>query len=298
MRDIGGFVVALAVSLVAAPSTAQIVIDPHLPLPFDAPEAWAAKYFTSVSMMTGLGVAAESTPGSLELGFEGGYVPSLSEDERRVGFGGSKVEDLNKTSAFGRLRLAVGLPGDLTLTVGWVPPVEVGGVESSIVSLALGRPILVRDRVRLGLRFVAQDGKIEGDFTCSADQVSGREPNPFECAAASSDELTPRYAGLEFGAAFPSPSGRVEPYLTAGVQYLDLEFQVDARYRGFADRTRHTMGGWTWSAAAGLAAQLGERASFAAEAFYTPLDVVRPPRSDDENDALFNARVVLRVKVR
>lgn len=290
-------VFALALALVLAPpATAQPVVDPHLPLPFDAPEAWAAKYFTAVSSMSALGVADETLPGALTLAFEGGWVPSLDERERTVGFGGTKEEDLNKTSVFGRLRLDVGLPGDLTLTVGWVPPLEVGGAEPNVLTLSLARPLVRTEGFRLALRLTAQDGKIEGDFTCSAEQAAGDEPSFFDCEAASSDELTPRYAGLEIAAAFPR--GRVEPYVAVEARYMDLEFQVDARYNGFIDRTRHTMDGWTWSAAAGLALPLGEKLSAAAEVFYTPLDVVRPPRTDSENDALLNARGLLRWRLR
>lgn len=148
-------------ALFATPALAQPVPpDPILlggvdRLDFDRPEAWALKYFTSVSLMTGLGTPVARRPGSIGVALEGGVVPNLGEEKRRVGFIGSKVEDLNRTSFFGRLRVDVGLPGRLTLTLGVTPPLELGGVTPELFNLALARPVLDTRAWRLGLRLHA-----------------------------------------------------------------------------------------------------------------------------------------------
>ena len=58
-------------------------------------EAWAMRWFAAVATPTMFGVAGETEPWSFALALEGGSIPSLSEEERRVGFSGTKVEDLN-----------------------------------------------------------------------------------------------------------------------------------------------------------------------------------------------------------
>ena len=83
------------------------------------PEAWAMKYFNSVSLLTGLGPPRVREPWSFEIGLELDTIPRLDEDQRRVGFGGAKVEDLNRLPAFFRPRLTIGLPAKWSLDVAY-----------------------------------------------------------------------------------------------------------------------------------------------------------------------------------
>ena len=102
----------------------------------------------------------------------------------RVGFGGLKEEDLNKTPLFVRPRLTVGLPADFSLTVAYVPPVRAFGVKSNLLAVALDRPLWRGERWTLGGRLYGQLGTAEGSFTCTAeDAAAGDDPrrNPFGC---------------------------------------------------------------------------------------------------------------------
>jgi len=276
---------------------AQFVFDPVLELDFDRPEAWAQKYFTSVSLVTGFGAPRALPTWSVELGLEGGWVPSLSEEQQTVGFNGTKTEDLDKTGVFGRLRVTLGLPARFSLEAAYTPPVDLNGARPNLFALALARPVLESRRVRLGLRLYGQTGNVEGDFTCPADVVAaGDDPllNPFGCVAASEDSQEMRYVGLEISNAFPLPGSRWEPYVAATVNHFDTEFRVNAEYSGVIDRTLQKTDGETWSLAAGANVRLARRWSLAAELFYTPLDVLRRPATIRENDPLFNARLLLR----
>jgi opacity protein-like surface antigen len=297
-----GLVLAAALSALSAAAWAQPVFAPREDLHFDRPEAWAMKYFTSVTLLTGLGVPRSLPAGAIEIGLEGGWVPGLSEEERRVGFYGTKVEDLNKTSIFGRPRLTVGLPASFSVTVAWAPPGKVGGVEPNLVSLALARPIWEGEVARLGLRLHAQDGSIQGDITCPEEAVAaGDDPiaNPFNCQETSEDETTLRYAGLEGGAAFALGGGdRLEGHVAASVNRLDTEFQVDALYAGFRDRTLQLTEGTTWSLAAGLSYAPSDRTRLAVEAFWTPLDIVRTEGARTTREDLFNLRALLSFRAR
>jgi len=123
----------------ASPLSAQVIDDVE-ELDWDRPEAWAMKYFTSVSLLTGLGPPTAREPWSFAVGLELDTIPHLDEDQRRVGFGGAKVEDLNRLPVFFRPRLTIGLPAKISLDVAWVPPVEVEGVKSNLFAVALERP--------------------------------------------------------------------------------------------------------------------------------------------------------------
>ncbi len=293
-----GLVATAAWCLLArGPAAAQIPLDRERDLSFDAPESWAMKYFASVSLFTGLGAPKDVEPGSVSIGLEGGHVPQLSESERRVGFDGTKVEDLNKTEVFGRPRVLVGLPAGWSLEASWLPPVEMFGVEPELYGLSVGRPVWRGAAARVGLRLALQYATFEGDLTCSSDELGG--PNPFQCEAPSRDLLTARSGSLEASAAWPlGAEGRLEPFLTVIGSHLNLDFQVDALYAGIHDTTRLHTDGETLAAAAGLAYRAAEEWQLVAELFWTPLDVVRPPSTEARDEDLVNARAAVRYTVR
>jgi hypothetical protein len=282
----------LWLSALAGPAGAQ-----RTEVDFDSPEGWAMKYFAAVSVPTAFGAPRDVSPGGFELGLEYVQVPSLDVEQRRVGFGGAKVEDLNKVPYVIRPVARVGLGWKLALAATWVPPIEWNGAEPNIVSLAIERPVVEGESWRLGLRLYGQAGTVEGDFTCSRQTVeAGEDPvlNPFGCEAVSSDEFELATIGLEASASWLlGADGRWEPFAAVSYNTMDLEFQVDARYSGFVDRSHRATDGETFYLLAGLGYRLGERWRLAGEVFYAPLDVVRPPSTTSENDELVNARVQL-----
>jgi hypothetical protein len=292
----------LAALLAAGAAGAQIRLDGEEDLDFDRPEAWAMKWFSSLVVMTSLGGPPELQPGGWELAFEGGWVPHLSKEERTVGFIGNKEEDLNRTPVFGRIRLSAGLPARFTLTAGWVPPVEIDGATPHLLALSLGRPLYEGRSFRLDGSVTAQGGSFEGDFTCPEDAVrAGDDPvrNPFNCLEPSDDEMTVRAAGLELAGSWRlAGAPRWSPYASLAGHWFDNEFRVGARYGTIDDHTVLRSDGTTIAATAGLGYQAGERTRLAAELFYSPLDVVRDPGQGSENDALFNARVLLGYRLR
>jgi hypothetical protein len=283
----------------AAPAFPQILLDSTEDLAWNRPEAWAMKYFTAVSMMSDLGSSTELDRGAVSIAFEAGWVPSLSEEERRVGFIGSKVEDLNRTSVFGRLRTGYGLPAGWTITVGYVPPLEVEGVTPEIFTLALGRAVLTRASWTLSSRVTAQVGELAGDLTCPADIVGSSDPavNPDNCLEPSADEVTMDYTGIELTLARTADE-RWRPFLSASANHYDLELQVRARYSLFLDRVRQRADGWVYTLAAGARYQTAGNTSVAAEIFYAPLDVVRDVAHGSQNDPLLNARLLIEYRIR
>ncbi len=295
-------VLLAALAPVAAPARAQTEIASRESLRFDRPEAWAMTYFGSVALMTGFGDGSEPAPGALELGFEGAWVPSLSAEERTVGFIGTKEEDLNRTPVFGRVRLTAGLPGRFRVTAGLVPPVEVEGVTPRFYALGLEHPLVSGERWRLGLGLTAQTGTIDGDLTCSAaTAAAGEDParNPYRCREPSSDTMTVRSASLELSASRrPAAARGLEPYASLAAHHFDETFQVRARYGTIVDHSRLSAEGTTYSLSAGLGYRTAARIRLAGELFYTPLEVVRDDARGARNDALLNVRVLLEYRLR
>ncbi len=285
---------------VSAPARAQFVLRDHEDLAFDRPEAWAMAWFAAVTFPTTLAPPAVLEPGALEVSLEGGWVPTLSTEQRTVGFLGEKPEDLNRTSVFARPRLAVGLPGELTLTAGWAPPVTVNGVEPNLVSLAVGRPLWHGRQSTLAARLLGERGRLRGDLTCPADVAAlGASPgNPYGCEAPSRDTMRLRLLGVELQAGTTLTRWpRLAPYAAVAASRLHAELQVDAQ-RGFLDRTLLETDGTLWSGTLGLAIDSGGPLRLAAELFYTPLEVKGRAGHGRQSDGLLNARLLAAYRLR
>jgi hypothetical protein len=286
-------ILALALALAGVPALAQdFVLDVTEDLDFDDPESWAMKYFSSASLMTAVGPVRDRGAGELELELEGIAVPDLSREQRTVGFGGLKEEDLNRSPAFGRIRLGVGVGNRFSVTLGWMPPLEVDGVEADLWSLAVERPIFAGPRWSLGWRVFGQTGEARGDLTCTAAEAArppGSPGNAFGCREPSKDEVTLEHLGAELVAGL-ALGERWHLHFGAGAVEHDLEFQVDAYTFDFLDRTRLVTDGSTRTATLGATLRLGPKLALAAELFYSPLDRRRRRDQPFEDPAL--ARVI------
>jgi len=281
----------------AVPGRTQVIDDVE-EVDWDRPEAWAMKYFNSVSLLTGLGAPVARRTWSFEIGLELDTIPSLSEDQRRVGFNGAKVEDLNRLPVFFRPRVTIGLPAAFSLDVAWVPPVKLQGLTTNLFAIGLERPFYSAGPLVLGARIYGQIGTIKGDLTCTADEASyppGPPDNIWGCEAPSEDELTLNYAGLAFTGGYTVKKTTFHWGLAAN--YMDMEFQVNALTNGIEDRSLLLANGWTWSVNGGASWKLSTRFSIAGEIFYSPLSVARPPSTESENDPLINLRTMLRIRL-
>ena len=292
--------IAVAIGLPGARTMAQaepptVVLDQLDRMDFDRPESWALKYFAAVSMMTGMGPPRRMDLGAVEVGVEVGWIPTLSEDQRRVGFVGNKVEDLNRNSAYGRVRASFGLPNSFSVTVAYSPPIRINAVEGQLLNLAVARPVYDSRSWLLGLRLYAQRGDIAGDFTCPSDIAGMDDPsvNPEDCRRASNDQVQLDYIGLEFTAAPTLNADKWQPYLAVSANYMDLAFQVDALYSIFIDRTLLTTSGWTYAVAAGVEYRWTRKLGLVAELYYSPLGVMRDPAGTTSYDGLLNARFLM-----
>jgi hypothetical protein len=289
----------LAAALLAPLGTARAAqtITPVETIDFDRPESWAMKYFTSVTLMNGFGTPRPLLPGQLRPMLTGAWVPFVGDEQRFVGFNGTKQDDLNKLHAFGRLALTVGLPWWLQFTVGYVPPIQINGVKANLLSFSLARPFFVRPHFTVGLSLYGQVGAVDGDFTCSKAEVrAGNDPqkNPFGCIARSKDRLLTNYVGLELSASYRIDCLRgLEPYTSVAANFMDLDFHVRAEYSDIVDRTKMSTQGGTFSTASGLLYPITRRLDVAGEVFYTPLTVQRPGSRSTSVEGLVNVRAMV-----
>jgi hypothetical protein len=265
----------------------------------DRPEFWAMKLVGSELLMTPMDFPHGTEPGQIEFGLEAGWLPSLSAQQRLVGFSGTKEENLNRTPIFARPRVSLGLPRDVMLTVGYIPPARIGGIRPNVLTLAAGRPVISRHLWRLGLRAHGLIGNLKGDITCDRDTVAaGLDPvrNPYLCEVPSHDTMTIRAGGLDISNSF-ALSRSIESYVTVGLNYFDTKFQTDARYAGIIDHSRLLGAGSALSLGGGLSYRVSPKVRVTGEAFYTPLDVQRlfQPRI---TDGLFNLRAMVAYEFR
>jgi hypothetical protein len=289
--------VVIAILTVAGPVRAQVIDDVE-ELDWNRPETWAMKFFNSVSLLTGMGAPEERRTWSFEIGLELDSIPQLSEDQRRIGFNGAKVEDLNRLPVFFRPRLTIGMPAKLSLDIAWVPPVKLQSVTTNLLAVGLERPFYTAGGLVLGGRIYGQIGTIKGDFTCTEEEASyppGSPDNIWGCEAPSDDELTLNYVGLAFTGGYRV--GKTMFHWGLAANYMDMEFQVNALTDGLLDHTLLLADGWTWSVNGGASWDLSKRFSIAAEVFFSPLEVIRPPSTRSENDPLLNLRTMLRIRL-
>jgi hypothetical protein len=281
--------------LLRAPALAQPVVEGSESVASDSTEGWAMRYFAGTTLMTSFGETASLAPWQWAVALELGSIPQLSDSQQEVGLGGSKQEDLNKSPVIGRLRLALGLPGQWIAELGYTPPLEIDGARPrNIVAMAIGRRLLEHGGFSLSMRAVGQVGEVEGDITCPARLAGVIDPeeNRFGCRAASNDTFTANYYGVDATAAWSG--GDWGAYLSAGIVRADLAVQVDAPLFTRIERTRVTSDSDLAWFTVGARYEFMPRSSVAVELLYVPLDVRRPPDFDVSRDSLTSVRLQLR----
>jgi hypothetical protein len=297
---VAGVLVCTALQLTAP--TAVIAHDgSHAPaqVSFNRPEAWALKYFTSVTLLSGLETPRPRPPWSVSLGLEFGWVPPLSQSQRFVGFDGTKPEDLNKTPLFLRPRVTVGLPRRLSVIVAVDPPIRSFGLKPRLVAVGLERPIYESTPWTVGLRGYGQLGTVSGAYTCPPSVLAfapGSPGNLYGCQAASSDTATLRFVGGEVSAAYRPGRARLSPHAAVSVNYMNVAFQVDALTFGSVDDTHLGSRGVTVAGSAGVSYAISRRFDAVVDVFYSPLSVQRLTGSS--TNGLFNVRALVAYRLR
>ena len=162
-------------------------------------------YVAASSLMTAFGETPVLAVWRWGVALDLGYIPRLSEAQQRVGFNGIKLEDLNRSPVFGRLRLILGLPGDFVAELGYTPPLSIDGTQPlDLVALSIGRRLFEHDSFTLSAQLFGQHGRAQGDITCPARLagIADGQQNPFGCRAPSNDHIKLNYYGAELTSAW------------------------------------------------------------------------------------------------
>jgi hypothetical protein len=266
-------------------------------LDFERPEAWAMAYMTASTLYHGFDVPNTVQPRALRFGAEIANIPKIDEADLRVGFNGNKLEDLNKSPVFGRGRLWVGLPWDLSMELAYTPPVQIDGVRADrIVGLALGRPLFRHDNWRIGARAFAQHGRASGDITCSREVVAfgvdDFENNPFGCRAPSDDEAELDHYGVEFSAIWQRDG--LSPMVAWSIARIDPHVQVNAQVFDTVDRAQLATEGYLRSGTLGVEYRMKNDMRWFLAGTWTPLEVDR--RNGRESDDFWSIHLLFQIQ--
>ena len=274
---------------------------------FNSPEGWALKYFTSATLLSGLEEPPALTEqqhrfGSVMVGVELGWLPTLSPGQARVGFGGTKEEDLNKAPLFARPMVKVGLPWRFSVIAAAPAPLTTFGIKPRLFALGVERPLLERADWRIGARAYGQLGHVQAPFSCPNRVLSfpaGSPNNPAGCVAESADIARLRYVGGEVQVAYRiRRAPRLTPHASAGLNYVNSLYQVNAQLATAIDHSQRWTSGRTFSATAGASYRITNRIGLTVDAFYTPLWVRREAGAARTNDGLFNVRALISYNLR
>jgi hypothetical protein len=293
IAGLGALLLAALLRCVPA-AQAQTVVHNDEHLASDRPEAWAMNYVGASTFMTAFGATPALAAWSLSVALDLGDIPKVSEAHERVGLHGIKVEDLNKSPVFGRIRFILGLPADFVAELGYTPPLSIDGAQpQDLVALSIGRRLFARDNFTLSLQAVGQHGRAQGDITCPARLagVADREQNPFGCQAPSNDHIMLNYYGVEATSEWTAESWHAHASL--GVARTEFAVQVDALTFDVHDRSRLVARGALPFATVGASRDLDAHWTFGAEVLYVPLRVQRELDGPSENNPLTSVRLQL-----
>ena len=103
----------------------------------DSPEGWAMAFMTASAQNLGQSPPHSVNSRDISISAELSSIPRLTKEQQRIGFGGFKDEDLNKSPVFGRLRANIGLPWNLDAEISWTPPLQINDSKPDHLWLSL-----------------------------------------------------------------------------------------------------------------------------------------------------------------
>ena len=125
----------------------------------DSPEGWAMAFMTASAQNLGQVPPHSVDVRDISISAELSSIPRLTREQQRIGFGGFKDEDLNKSPAFGRLRANIGLPWNLNAEISWTPPLQINGSKPDhLWGAALSKPLINNEKISIRIAFVFAQG--------------------------------------------------------------------------------------------------------------------------------------------
>ena len=255
---------------------------------FSSPEGWGMSYMSAASLNL-----SDSFPASLDLGElvvtgEISTIPKLNREQQKIGFGGLKYEDLNKSPLFGRGKLKIGFYWDSVLELSYTPPLEIKGAKpNNLWGIALAKPIISNDLVNLGIRYYRLSGNAVADVTCSKNTVN--QPlytagNPSGCISISKDRIDLGHQGFEILLARNHINEKFKPYISLASTKIDSSVKIDAQLELSREIAFVQTSGTINTLSFGLNYKISDNWQFNLGTSYTPLDVNRPSPAGGDDD--------------
>ena len=255
---------------------------------FSSPEGWGMSYMSAASLNL-----SDSFPASLDLGElvvtgEISTIPKLNREQQKIGFGGLKYEDLNKSPLFGRGKLKIGFYWDSVLELSYTPPLEIKGAKpNNLWGIALAKPIISNDSVNLGIRYYRLSGNAVADVTCSENTVN--QPlytagNPSGCISVSKDRIDLGHQGFEILLASNYINEKFKPYISLASTKIDSSVKIDAQLELSREMAFVQTSGTINTLNFGLNYKISDNWQFNLGTSYTPLDVNRPAPAGGDDD--------------
>ena len=265
---------------------------------FVSPEGWGMAFMTTSSQNLGQMPPHSVNIKDISISAELSSIPRLSKEQQKIGFGGFKDEDLNKSPAFGRIRASIGLPWDLNAEISWTPPIQINNSKpDNLWGAAVSKPIINNEKIGLGLRLFLVRGGAIASVTCSEDNLNFdlyTPQNTAGCIALSDDKLKMDHEGIEIFLSLTNSSA-ILPWISLASSNLDNSVEINAPLEVGRERATVYSSGTTQTISFGFTYDYNEDWSFNASSSYTPLDVRRPNYTSG-NDNFWNVRFGLTMK--
>jgi hypothetical protein len=248
------------------------VVERHPP---SDPAGRLMAFYSSALAFSPVGAPDGSVPWRVSLSLEGSLVPHLSAAQRTADF--DKPEATNLAPVFPRPRVAVVVPGGVSIEGSWLPPVRTFGATANIASVAVSRTVAHIGRAEVIPRIALLAGRIRGPMTCNDDlkNAAASDLRVYYAAVChgheSEDSFEPRHVSAE--ALIAWRAGPVRPYVSLGARTERTRFDIGVR---FADGTRDQdqpvleMHATRPQGSAGLAWHAAPWMRTAAEVYYAP----------------------------
>lgn len=271
----------------------------------DTPEGWAMAFMTTSAQNLGQMPPQSVNIKDISISAELSSIPHLSKEQQKVGLGGSKNEDLNKSPAFGRLRASMGLPWDVSAEISWTPPVKINNSKPDhLWGAALSKPIFNNEKIGIGLRLFLLRGGVIASVTCSEEAIKYEaysDENYVGCVGLSNDRLQMNHEGIEVFLSFKD-SLVIDPWISLASSNIDSSvdidaplLDIDAPLKEVRQKSTIHSSGLTHTFSAGINYDLDENWRLNLSGSYTPLDVQRS-NNNSENDAFWNLRLGLTIR--
>ena len=255
---------------------------------FSSPEGWCMSYMSAASLNLSDSFPTPLTFGDIVLAGEISTIPELNREQQKIGFGGLKYEDLNKSPLFGRGKLKIGFYWDSVLELSYTPPLEIKGAKpNNLWGIALAKPIISNDLVNLGIRYYRLSGNAVADVTCSKNTVNQplyTADNPSGCISVSKDRIDLGHQGFEILLARSYINEKFKPYISLASTKIDSSVKIDAQLELSREIAFVQTSGTINTLSFGLNYKISDNWQFNLGTSYTPLDVNRPSPAGGDDD--------------